>query len=297
MLVRRFIGNCQICEGDFKTSPDGTVALHGYKRPGDGSIHGRCPGEGWAAYELGTNRIPLVIDAYKQEAVDIDKRVRRIDAGEVTSFLESGYRGKLKEVTTADPQWKWKILDHRRDLLAKKRRAEEMVVHYQTRLQRWTLRPLREVDEQGRTIEQRQAQEGRKQERAAAKSAKEATAEALRAQRGKILMDRRAILDRAGALIREAAARGDRDAVMAVLMDLGKKKNKPLLDPSFAMAESLAGLKRYGTVPTDLPESVAWDANGVSAGAWEMELRADAALANLGIDYRSDATRRLYNKY
>jgi hypothetical protein len=153
------------------------------------------------------------------------------------------------------------------------------------------------VDEQGRTIEQRQAQEGRKQERAAAKSAKEATAEALRAQRGKILMDRRAILDRAGALIREAAARGDRDAVMAVLMDLGKKKNKPLLDPSFAMAESLAGLKRYGTVPTDLPESVAWDANGVSAGAWEMELRADAALANLGIDYRSDATRRLYNKY
>lgn len=42
-LTTRYIGNCQICEGEQKLH-DGRMVHHGYKRPGDGQIDGDCPG-------------------------------------------------------------------------------------------------------------------------------------------------------------------------------------------------------------------------------------------------------------
>lgn len=46
MMVRKPAegrGECQICEGHF-SNRTGTLAKHGYKRPGDGFLHGECYG-------------------------------------------------------------------------------------------------------------------------------------------------------------------------------------------------------------------------------------------------------------
>src|SRR5271157_2183951 len=51
MSVTRYIGNCQICEGDQKLH-DGLMVHHGYRRPGTGYIVGDCPGVGEVPYEV-----------------------------------------------------------------------------------------------------------------------------------------------------------------------------------------------------------------------------------------------------
>jgi len=146
------------------------------------------------------------------------------------------------------------------------------------RLRGWSLRPLREVDEFGHTREHREAAEARKGERLASRSIKEEKARALAADRGKKLIERKARLDDAGRRIRDAATVGDRSGALAVLRDLGKKKNESLLNPSFATATPIADLKRQGVVPADLP-----DVGDRVAYSWEEDLVADDALVALGL--------------
>jgi hypothetical protein len=45
-----YVGHCPVCEGAFKVR-DGKMVHHGFKRPGDGSIHGDCFGVGLPPYE------------------------------------------------------------------------------------------------------------------------------------------------------------------------------------------------------------------------------------------------------
>lgn len=56
-IATRFLGRCQYCGNEQKLvegSKPGTFALvlHGYKRPGTGSIHGNCPGVGYDPWEV-----------------------------------------------------------------------------------------------------------------------------------------------------------------------------------------------------------------------------------------------------
>ena len=288
MIVQRHVGNCQVCEGDFKSTPGGILALHGYKRPGNGSVHGRCPGEGSLAYERSRELIPLVISGYRADEARACEYIREIDAGEVTVLYRKEMRGRLEksvEITPSDATWAWELLNARRAAESQAHMARETQKHYVKRYDAWQLRPLRTLDEEGRTPEQKDQQESRANGRLAVKNEKEAKAEATRIQRGKTLLERKAILDRAGAMIRDAAARGDKAAVLQVLEDLGKKKNKSLLEPSFAM-ESLDKLKRYGTVPADLPDDIASSKDECIAYHWETDLHADGALLALGLAER-----------
>lgn len=47
---------CQICEGHF-TAKKGLLAKHGYKRPGDGFLHGECFGAHRVDYATGTDAL------------------------------------------------------------------------------------------------------------------------------------------------------------------------------------------------------------------------------------------------
>src|SRR5688572_15711949 len=48
---KSYIGECQVC-GQFQVVKKSLMVLHGYKRPGDGQIDGRCPGENHVPFEL-----------------------------------------------------------------------------------------------------------------------------------------------------------------------------------------------------------------------------------------------------
>lgn len=58
---------CQICEREIKAK-GGIIAHHGYKRPGNGWQTSSCMGARFQPYEVSADRIPSVIDTYKQWA-------------------------------------------------------------------------------------------------------------------------------------------------------------------------------------------------------------------------------------
>ena len=80
-MIAREIGECQICEGDFKLH-HGTLVHHGYKRPGDGSIRGDCPGVMHEPYEQSyklLERYLLVTRKRLADAEDCLKKLQRHD--------------------------------------------------------------------------------------------------------------------------------------------------------------------------------------------------------------------------
>jgi hypothetical protein len=63
---KSYIGECQVC-GAYQVVNKGLMVLHGYKRPGDGFIMGRCWGEEHVPFELSCE----VAVAYHKQLVDV----------------------------------------------------------------------------------------------------------------------------------------------------------------------------------------------------------------------------------
>lgn len=64
-----FIGTCQACFGEFKVSEKSKlVVLHGYKRPGYGSIKGSCEGVDHAPFEYDTKLTVKIIADHRDAA-------------------------------------------------------------------------------------------------------------------------------------------------------------------------------------------------------------------------------------
>ena len=279
ITVKRFLGECQICEGKFKTTADGHVALHGYKRPGDGHIRDRCPGEGSFAYERSRDMIPPMIELYKNEESKHRETLSKIERGTLAYFFESvGWRKPLVEVTPADPLWVSKLERYRCSQDAILRQAAHRREHYEKRYQNWRIRPLEEVDEEGRTAEHRASQEKRKVERAQVHEAKDEKARALALRRLDVLLQRRALLDQGGVQIRAAAARGDKASALSILRELAKKKHESTLRPSFSFEDVKRALERTGDLPANLP-----DLTVGSRYDWEDDLQAKDAFLKLGL--------------
>lgn len=57
--------HCQICAREIKAKT-GTIAHHGYQRPGFGWQTESCMGAKYLPYEESRDRIPAVLDAYKE---------------------------------------------------------------------------------------------------------------------------------------------------------------------------------------------------------------------------------------
>lgn len=93
-MTTRYIGNCQICEGDQKLH-DGRMVHHGYSRPGDGFIHGDCPGVSAPPYETSCDLLKTVKALAEQDLVAREGRLAKLKAGEVTHFT----RGKDQYTT------------------------------------------------------------------------------------------------------------------------------------------------------------------------------------------------------
>lgn len=77
---------CACCLGRFVV--DGNLpVLHGYKRPGTGSIHGHCPGMGFPAYEISTDGCVFMRDRYAAAAAQARSRAAQLEAGEIRTIV------------------------------------------------------------------------------------------------------------------------------------------------------------------------------------------------------------------
>src|SRR5271170_2740661 len=102
-LVTRFLGNCQLCEGDFKLTAENCMVHHGFKRPGDGVIHGDCPGVGSDPYEVSCELIKDALTVTERAIANMKETLAQYKAGEITHFTRTvfkrGFGGRVADIT------------------------------------------------------------------------------------------------------------------------------------------------------------------------------------------------------
>jgi hypothetical protein len=285
--VRRYVGECQICEGQFKVQ-DGRVVLHGYKRPGHGYIVGECMGRNEAPYELSCEAIPPWLRACESNMMNVARYLDDLKSGKLDRFFmpkggytDRGYTSKPFEAVRSELNaytWKTNLEHHTHDAERQFKFWSDEVERLRKRIDNWKLRPLLEVDEAGRTPVENTERERRAAERQAARDAVTAKKNALAEKRGKILIERKKLLDAARAKI--LAVRHDKDAILAVLRDLTRKKNMSTIEPSFVDGD-VARMKRKGIIPADLP-----DVGPVTDYHWTADLGVDDVLLAHGLAKR-----------
>jgi len=173
-LIARKLGTCAICTGTFKvhaTRGRFELVTHGYQRPGHGYIVGLCFGAYKSPYELSSETCSLYKTQLVWERADREKRIAKLEARESDELWEpSSYRPqKYERGTPGYERVREQIIG---SLKYEIRRIDEDQKRMTQLIASWTLRPLLEVDEEGRTPERKAAQETRKSERLAAREAK-----------------------------------------------------------------------------------------------------------------------------
>jgi len=173
-LIARKLGTCAICTGTFKvhaTRGRHELVTHGYQRPGHGYIVGLCFGAYKSPYELSSEACSLYKTQLVWERADREKRIAKLEARESDELWEpSSYRPqKYERGTPGYERVREQIIG---SLKYEIRRIDEDQKRMTQLIASWTLKPLLEVDEEGRTPERKAAQETRKSERLAAREAK-----------------------------------------------------------------------------------------------------------------------------
>lgn len=195
--VARYIGQCQVCEGDFKLL-GGQLVHHGYKRPGHGEIVGDCPGVYEPPYEASSELVKLLLAKTEREAERADssfEALKRDDFSELTTIkrkvapelsLEEGEvkalpvpplsRGMylVTHSRTTTPVWLWRSLlkDKLGEAAREARMLKSEVEHLRLRVNDWELKPIRSVEEE--VAKQRSGVAERKAAKEAVKSAAKA---------------------------------------------------------------------------------------------------------------------------
>lgn len=80
-------GTCQCCFGGFKSRDDVKLVLHGYERPGNGYVVGRCMGEGHPPFEVSceqTKKFRQRLESIKAEAIAYKGRLEGGDVNLLT---------------------------------------------------------------------------------------------------------------------------------------------------------------------------------------------------------------------
>jgi hypothetical protein len=101
-------GTCPCCFRNIKLKDKSAampaMVLHGYKRPGWGSVHGRCYGVDWPPFELSPSGTEHLINVLDKQEEQQKRYLVRLEAGEVTSITVEKHRG-FEEIKLGDPRW------------------------------------------------------------------------------------------------------------------------------------------------------------------------------------------------
>jgi hypothetical protein len=101
-------GSCPCCFGNFKLKPRvgalPTIVLHGFKRPGWGSVQGRCIGVGFAPFELSPEGTKHLRTALESSLTSQEVYLSKLQSGEVTTLYS--HLGKpIPKESVPDFQW------------------------------------------------------------------------------------------------------------------------------------------------------------------------------------------------
>lgn len=176
----RYIGFCPICEEDFKLN-EGKFVHHGFRRPGDGYIHGDCFAVGKSPYEVSADVCREYIVAVQLQIKDLETRLGQLRAGEVKTVCVAWSQTELTVVNLGfHSAWEYRVSSAEHGITSCKREIERMQKH----IEAWTAKPIRTFEEE--LEKERAAKAVRIAERdakRAVKAAKEAAKQATRERR------------------------------------------------------------------------------------------------------------------
>lgn len=162
----RYLGKCPICEGDFKLTADTNVLVHhGYRRPGDGMIHGDCYAVHYPPYEVSCEVTKKYLGIVEANRVASEKRLKALESGEVTELTEvSLVSREIHTFRKGDAVWPQKL----RYAISEVKYRITNLKSEETRLTKlidnWAVAPIRTLEEETTRLkaeaDQRKASKG-----------------------------------------------------------------------------------------------------------------------------------------
>lgn len=71
---------CQICGRPTELNSDETIWRHGYRRPGDGTLHGNCGGVNYLPYEQSCARLKEYIGITERNIIELERTLAKFIA-------------------------------------------------------------------------------------------------------------------------------------------------------------------------------------------------------------------------
>ncbi len=144
-------GTCGICNANVKRSTSevrGGLVLHGYQRPGDGYVHGRCFGVDYPPHELTPEACRDFIPLLERELAGHNEYLRSLLAGEVKKLAKqppsrfNEWKGKY--VCEGEPEWSRYLESEVGTVRGRIAQTEGYIKHFQEKVANWKLDTLPE---------------------------------------------------------------------------------------------------------------------------------------------------------
>lgn len=129
-------GTCGVCFANVKI-PGGRIALHGYRRPGDGYAHGRCGGTDYQPFELSVEATKRELGFLSHQLAGVRRHLESLRAGDVT--VVNLFR---REVKVGDADWNRAFRNALEDQERAVLRLEAEVTAYGLLVTHWRVREL-----------------------------------------------------------------------------------------------------------------------------------------------------------
>lgn len=153
-----FQGTCAVCMNTFKVR-EGRMVLHGYQRPGDGYITGRCFGSGRTPWEVSSEAAQAFLDTYLKPTLNqcndalvpyLTKTLESLVCPLPQTYEERKRRDPVKWVryTPASPEWEREFESALSELQRRQQYYAREVAAFEARIAAWTpgtLKPIADV--------------------------------------------------------------------------------------------------------------------------------------------------------
>jgi hypothetical protein len=219
----RHVGNCQICEGDQKLHAGLRMVHHGYRRPGDGFIHGDCPGVDEEPYEVSCALIATHKSALQVRLVHLRARLADIQASRVSWFFRGDRAGRALDEYAVGVTEPYRFARGEGSI----RQTEVTIARFTARIAAWRPQPVRTIEEMRRAAELELA--AKRAERDAAKAARAAKKAATAAKQAALAARRQTVVDGLVASLQALAdqpASPERDAAAREIWESVKYSKK-----------------------------------------------------------------------
>ncbi len=150
----RFLGNCQLCEGDFKLH-ESKMVHHGYERPGDGYIHGDCPAVGADPYEVSCDLLKKMIPGLKWQLENLNAWLLKLQSGVVLELSETQRKFFPLQIVTIQvyasvtETYRWNRLEEWEisNVRSRIHQVEGTIRRFEQRVADWKPLPIRTIEE------------------------------------------------------------------------------------------------------------------------------------------------------